>query len=227
MRLEVLTDALWTCCKTGRMLTGEHPEPHSAVVDHIRPHNGDPDLFWDRDNLQAVTKEWHDSIKQARERADKAAAIHPKWLKPSLVPLTIVCGPACSGKTTWAQEQASPSDLIIDLDRIAADISGEPLHGWSRERWLNAALWRRNNMLGDLSRKSDHPAAWLIVSEPKARHREWWAQTLKPERIVVLEVDEPECMRRAEAEGRDLNATEATVTRWWAEYDRRIGDERP
>lgn len=226
LRQEVLVAAGFMCCKTGVPLIGGPNAPDSPVVDHIRPHRGDPDLFWDRGNLQAVSKAWHDSIKQAQERADQTAAIHPKWLKPSLIPLTIVCGPACSGKSTWVAQHAGPRDLVIDLDVIAADISGEPLHGWDRTRWLNAALWRRNNMLGDLARPSRHPAAWLIVSEPKARHRDWWAQTLKPQRIVVLEVDEPECMRRAQADGRDMNGTDAAVTRWWVEYERRIGDVR-
>ncbi|MBN8292831.1 AAA family ATPase [Rhodobacter sp. NTK016B] len=226
LREEALVAASYTCAKTGRVLTGKHPSPDSPVVDHIKPHRGDPDLFWDPDNLQVVSKEWHDSIKQAQERADQVAAIHPKWLQPSVIPLTIVCGPPCSGKTTWADAHAAPRDLVIDLDRIASDISGEPLHGWSRERWLNAALWRRNDMLGSLSRPAHHPAAWLVVSEPKARHRDWWATTLKPQRIVVLEADEAECMRRAAADGRDIDVTEAGIMRWWADYDRRIGDER-
>ncbi|WP_143413210.1 AAA family ATPase [Haematobacter genomosp. 1] len=228
LREEVLRDAAYTCQKTGILLMGKHPAPDSPVVDHIVPHRGNPDLFWDRSNLQAVSRAFHDSIKQAIENAEKTAAIHPKWLKPSLVPLTIVCGPPASGKSTYVRNSKGPDDLVIDLDVIASDISGEPLRGWNRSRWLNAALYRRNNMLGDLGgRGGDWPAAWLIVSEPKARHRDWWAVTLKPQQIVVMEVLETECMRRAaEDPGRDLLATEAAVTRWWVEYDRRIGDVR-
>lgn len=226
LREQVLTRALWTCEKTGVHLLGKHPAPNSPVVDHIRPHRGDPDLFWDPDNLQAVTKAWHDSIKQARERAGAAAAAHPAWLQPSSIPLTIVCGPPCSGKSSWAEAAAGPRDLIIDLDRIAQDISGEPLHGWSAAEWLGPALWRRNDIIGSLSREPDYRAAYLIVSEPQARWRDWWQDKLKPDRIVVLEVEEPECMRRAAADGRDLEATEAAVTSWWAAYGRRIGEER-
>ena len=32
----------------------------ATVVDHIRPHRGDPVLFWDRGNWQALCKEHHD-----------------------------------------------------------------------------------------------------------------------------------------------------------------------
>lgn len=227
LRLQAIVRDLQTCQKTGILLYGKHPAPDSPVVDHIIPHRGNPDLFWDLDNLQTVAKSWHDSIKQAIEKADQVAAIHPKWLQPSAIPLTIICGPPCSGKTTYAQTHAAKGDVVIDLDHIAHDISGEPIHGWDRTRWLNAALWRRNNMLGDLSR-SDTGAAWFVVSEPKARHRDWWADTLKPKAIVVLEVEERECLRRAMADtARDINATETGITRWWAQYERRIGDLRP
>lgn len=38
----------------------------SQVVDHIIPHKGDMDLFWDRNNWQAMAKVCHDK-KTARE----------------------------------------------------------------------------------------------------------------------------------------------------------------
>lgn len=31
----------------------------ATVVDHIEPHRGDPDLFWDWDNLQALCEKCH------------------------------------------------------------------------------------------------------------------------------------------------------------------------
>lgn len=31
----------------------------ASVVDHIRPHRGDPALFWDRDNWQSLCAECH------------------------------------------------------------------------------------------------------------------------------------------------------------------------
>ena len=32
----------------------------ASVVDHIRPHRGDRELFWDRENWQALCKRCHD-----------------------------------------------------------------------------------------------------------------------------------------------------------------------
>jgi len=40
----------------------------AAVVDHISPHKGNRRLFFDRNNLQSMTKTCHDAFKQSQER---------------------------------------------------------------------------------------------------------------------------------------------------------------
>lgn len=57
---------------------GEHPlcvrclaakrTTAATVVDHITPHRGDLDLFWDRKNWQPLCKPCHDGGKQAEEK---------------------------------------------------------------------------------------------------------------------------------------------------------------
>jgi len=68
LRLEILARDGWTCQQTGALLTGTPNRAHSAVVDHVEPHRGDPVRFWNPANLQAVAKCWHDSEKQRREK---------------------------------------------------------------------------------------------------------------------------------------------------------------
>lgn len=41
------------CMKENRLV-------RATVVDHIRPHRGDPVLFWDESNWQALCKQCHD-----------------------------------------------------------------------------------------------------------------------------------------------------------------------
>ena len=41
------------CLKRGKYVK-------AAVVDHIKPHRGDPVLFWDRSNWRGLCKECHD-----------------------------------------------------------------------------------------------------------------------------------------------------------------------
>jgi 5-methylcytosine-specific restriction protein A len=40
----------------------------ATVVDHIFPHKGDQQLFWDTDNWQGLCKPHHDRDKQREER---------------------------------------------------------------------------------------------------------------------------------------------------------------
>lgn len=40
----------------------------ATVVDHIKPHKGDEDLFFDPLNLQSLCKQHHDGTKQREDR---------------------------------------------------------------------------------------------------------------------------------------------------------------
>lgn len=68
LRRKILKRDGYTCQQTGVALIGKYPEENSPVVDHRKPHRGDWLLFWDEDNLEAVSKEYHDKEKQSLER---------------------------------------------------------------------------------------------------------------------------------------------------------------
>lgn len=72
LRLEVLLRDAYTCQQTGIICMGKYPAENSAVVDHIHPHRGDEQLFWNMKNLQTVSKGYHDSEKQKQERSSPA-----------------------------------------------------------------------------------------------------------------------------------------------------------
>lgn len=125
------------------------------------------------------------------------------------------------------RERAGPHDLVLDLDAIASELSGLPPHAWSTQ-WLDPALRVRNELLGRLSRTpTTWPAAWLIVSEPKAERRQWWFDTMKPESITVLETHADLCRSRIrqDADRADrFDSVSEAVTQWWSTYDRRPGE---
>lgn len=66
----------WSWQKARRLFLKDHPlcvrclecqrTVPATVVDHVSPHKGDPFLFWDRANWQALCKHCHDQ-KTARE----------------------------------------------------------------------------------------------------------------------------------------------------------------
>jgi 5-methylcytosine-specific restriction endonuclease McrA len=229
-RWAVLVRDQFTCRMCGRI----EADTSLLVCDHIEPHRGDVEKFWS-DPCQTLCKTCHDSVKQHEEIAarmagddiaGKPASYRPDWLKPSVIPLTIVCGPPAAGKNWYVAERASHFDLIIDLDQIVSTFTGIASHTWDRSRWLDLAIRKRNAMLGDLSKRAAWPAAWLLLTEPSAQHRQWWATTMDPKAIVVIEASEDTCMANAAMDAdRDLHHTRLMVRRWWSEYTRRAHDQ--
>nr|WP_246723484.1 HNH endonuclease [Rhizobium sp. ARZ01] len=69
LRQKILLRDNFTCKQTGVLCIGKYPADNSPVIDHKVPHRGDERLFWDEDNLQVVSKAYHDSEKQKQERA--------------------------------------------------------------------------------------------------------------------------------------------------------------
>jgi 5-methylcytosine-specific restriction enzyme A len=64
--------------KVRRMWLAEHPlcamctrqgrTTAAVVVDHVKPHEGDHELFWDQNNYQSLCYSCHSGIKRQQER---------------------------------------------------------------------------------------------------------------------------------------------------------------
>lgn len=183
----------------------------AKIVDHIEPlafGGSDED-----ENTQNLCDECN-AYKTAYEAASQqGASFHPDWLKPSAIPLTIVCGPPCSGKTTYVAERATAHDTVIDLDTIQMTLDPEYRH-WTKDEVDMSLLTRsvrvRNGLLGSLSRRTTG-RAWFIVSAPTKAEREWWKAKLGGT-LVLLHPGVDECKRRAIIRGTPL--AQAGVDKW-------------
>ncbi|MXP28110.1 AAA family ATPase [Porphyrobacter algicida] len=140
----------------------------------------------------------------------------PSDLKRSAIPLTIVCGPPGSGKTTYVRQHAAPKDVVICLDTIMQKISGLPEHQ-APPHLLSRALTKRNAMLRSLANEKGDHAAFFIVSAPRPYERDVWARRLGG-RLEVLTTPAIECIRRINADparhGQSKRMVEAVLA-WW------------
>jgi hypothetical protein len=170
----------------------------AVTPDHITPlSSGGTDTD---DNIQCLCHECH-LIKTAGEANQYAASNHPTWLGPSAIPLTIVCGPPASGKTTLVKDRADSTDAVICLDSIMAHINPRYQH-WQRDlnrADFNHAIRARNAMLAQLSRATSGKA-WFIISAPTEGERAWWQGKLGGD-VILLDPGLEECKRRASNRG--------------------------
>lgn len=72
LRQVILLRDSFTCQMSGAPLRGGRSDKSGsilrpAVIDHLQPHNGQAALFWDPDNLWAISADMHDTVCQAIE----------------------------------------------------------------------------------------------------------------------------------------------------------------
>lgn len=68
LRARVFLRDLYTCRMCGKL----HASDRTLTADHVRPHRGDPALFWADGNVQALcTSPCHVKHKQAAEAAER------------------------------------------------------------------------------------------------------------------------------------------------------------
>jgi 5-methylcytosine-specific restriction protein A len=212
------------------------------TCDHVTPHGGDPEKFW-VGPFQSLCAAHHNSDKQREDAgfgwrvgsdgwptdprhhinggkngvsADYEELRFPSDLMPSRIPLTIICGPPGSGKSTYLRNNIKPEDIVIDLDAIMSSLSGLAEHN-NPKRWINPALNVRNRMLRSLASNERHRAAWFVIAAPNPRERTLWAQRLGG-KLLVMTTPLIECVRRIQADpariGHDRRMIEA-ATNWW------------
>jgi len=220
-RREVLLRDGYQCRACGAVVTGRN-----AHVDHIvRKSLGAGDEITE---LQTLCASCHGkkTVKEQRDSSQPERwSLHPKWMPRAIIPVTLVSGPPASGKNTYVERNKQDGDLVIDLDAIASEMAGTTLHAWGL-KWLGGAVRKRNEILANLHKEEAkrHRMAWLIVSEPRAEHRQWWVDRLGVSRVVVIETDAATCEARMMTDA-DRSSRCGNASTWWTNYTRRHGDE--
>lgn len=112
--------------------------------------------------------------------------------------ITVITGPPCSGKSTYARQHRHPGDLTIDFDllcqALGAEVSHEQDH-WLRE--VTAAAWA-----AAVNRAVSEPAhrTWIIDARPTPQRHAAYQQARA--RYIALSASREELHRRADADSR-------------------------
>jgi shikimate kinase len=193
----------------------------ATVVDHIKPHRGDQALFWDKNNWQPLCTHCHASLKQSAERRGSIEFDTQPFIRKPAIPVTIVCGPAGSGKSTYVRNHAGSNDVVIDFDDIRSRLSGTGVHEQD-STWTKATLLERNRILRSLADDDQHDRAWFIVGAPEHEERELWKRKLSAD-VVLLDTPLDVCIQRINNDPSRVKhrlAMHRYARSWWQRHTR-------
>jgi 5-methylcytosine-specific restriction protein A len=219
-RLQALANRVATA--TQRVATDHIIALCNGGIDSLDPHV----------NRQMLCAECHDA-KTSRDIAEYLGRKHGKrplsaeaearrfpTVDTPCIPVTLVCGPPGAGKSTYVRTHAQPTDLVIDLDVIASELSGLSIHA-SKPQWIVQALDARNAILRSLATDTTHTAAWFVIAAPRKADRDAWARMLNAT-IVLLDVPLDECIRRMACDPSrkdELERMADLALGWWETFN--------
>jgi predicted kinase len=134
------------------------------------------------------------------------------------VTVTLVAGPPCAGKSTYAGVRGHP---VLDWDAIYAEWAGLPMHVHAHNHEVISA--RVEQLFQQQLKDAWHAHTPIVVirAAPERWHRGMYRR-LYSASVVVLAVAEAECVRRLHASQRPKEAwerTEAEIRAWWHRYE--------
>lgn len=185
---------------------------HSAgkIVDHI-VELSDGGCSLCVDNLQTLCRSCHNvktfKAKRAREVTPKnniKINYLPDDIKEPRIEVTMVCGCYGAGKSSYILKNADPNDLVIDLDEIRCNVTNKNIYEWEDKEGLKESIDKRNEIINSLADKEiseKYEKVWFIVSASRGNVREWWANKLNAN-VLLIDVDQEECIRRVNCDSR-------------------------
>lgn len=173
----------------------------ATIIDHIEPHRGDRDKFWNEANWQPLCKRHHDD-KTKREGRMKGF-VRTK--------IKIISGPPCSGKTTFVNLNKSEGDLVLDFDALASAMGSAQTHG-ATGLIKEAAQVARKAVMDFLLSSGFGGAAWVIDSEPDAATRKAFTEIGAEFRLIPA--TKATCLERAKKDKRPQKTFEA-IEEWF------------
>lgn len=130
----------------------------------------------------------------------------------------IVHGSPLSGKSSFARENKSDRDIVVDIDALWAAITFEPMY--IKNNYLKSNIFDVRNALIDQirTRQGKWQTAWVVGSYPSRAERERLADRLGAE-LIHIDTDQAECIRRLHAAGdRPVDIWERYINDYFAQY---------
>ena len=129
----------------------------------------------------------------------------------------IITGAPCSGKTTFARERMQAGDVLIDIDDIWQQISGQPRY--KKPPSLKPLVFATRDAQEEAvrMRAGTWRNAFIIKSLPLPMDRTRQAERLGAE-VITIDTPKDECLARlrADPKGRDVIEYEKYINNYFA-----------
>lgn len=119
----------------------------------------------------------------------------------------LITGAPCSGKTTFARERMQAGDVLVDIDDIWQQISGQPRY--TKPYSLNPLVFATRDAQEDLirTRAGTWRNAFVIKGLPLAMDRRRTAEKLGAE-VITIDTPKEECLERLRKNPNGRNVAE-------------------
>lgn len=134
--------------------------------------------------------------------------------------IRVITGPPCAGKSTYVADNATPGDIVIDMDLIASAmvVDLEDAHDYSDDvrriaRSARKAAVREALQIGQVSRRT----VWIVHTSPNAD----WLRIYRSfsAHVVTVNPGRDECLRRlAERPKSQHVKTKRVIDDWFARH---------
>jgi hypothetical protein len=128
--------------------------------------------------------------------------------------LYVITGPPAAGKSSWIEARARPTDVVIDLDRLTAALSGPGAPSWTQDGIpLKVAHRVRYAAIDEAVKHLDQADVYLIHTMPSPK----WLARYRRHGAEIIAVDPGKDIVMQRIQDMRAPALQAVATKWYAQ----------
>lgn len=131
----------------------------------------------------------------------------------------LICGPPCSGKSTWVDQHFQDGDIVLDYDAIMQALSRRAVHETltpAKQMALEMFWAGAKNLPGTSDGRDIDGDIYVVATMPAATQRLSTAREMGAD-VVLLDPGIDVCLERAQHYP-DPQATVASIQSWYERY---------
>lgn len=137
--------------------------------------------------------------------------------------LYVITGPPAAGKSSWIEARARPTDVVIDLDRLTAALSGPGAPSWTQDGIpLKVAHRVRYAAIDEAVKHLDQADVYLIHTMPSPK----WLARYRRHGAEIIAVDPGKDIVMQRIADMRSPALRAVATKWYAQRAKHRSEQR-